>query len=153
MAHLILPTRILSGRIERKGRSFGLNRSVRKNEPLPIRAEFPPAGSEYLGGESDGFVYRTVFAGASLAHSFEMVRLFLQEEGYADVPLPANVEELTCFRIQTRNKQILMFDDNGYIHNPVKILFHKDRRKHKVLILEIYNEASPQHLLRFHRKL
>ncbi|MFM9948208.1 MAG: hypothetical protein ACKV1O_09745 [Saprospiraceae bacterium] len=117
---------------------------------MPLRYEFPPAGLEYLGGESDGYEYRTTFGGASLAHSYEMVRQFLKEEGYTEIPLPANVQELVLFRLPTRNKQILMFEDNGYVHNPVKILFPTDGRKKNVLILCLYNEAAPDHLLRFH---
>ena len=36
-------------------------------EPLvPIRSEVPAAGVEYLGGKSDGWEYRTVFAGGKI---------------------------------------------------------------------------------------
>jgi len=120
---------------------------------MPLREDFPPAGSEYLGGESDGYEYRTVFGGSKLEATYEMVRQFLQEEGYEDIPLPKDAEELKLFRLPTRNKQILMFEDNGYVHNPVKILFPADRRKRSTLILCLYNEADPQHLLKFHRVL
>jgi hypothetical protein len=120
---------------------------------MALREDFPPAGSDYLGGTSDGYVYRTSFAGASLAHSYEMVRQFLKDEGYGDVPLPADAEELKMFRLATRNQQILMFEDNGYVHNPIKILFPNDARQKRSLILEIYNPDSPKHLLRFHRKI
>lgn len=85
--------------------------------------------------------------------TFAMVRQFLAEEGYSDIPLPADVSELLLFRLPTRNKQILLFEDNGYVHNPVKILFPSDRRKRSTLILCLYNEADPQHLLKFHRVL
>lgn len=120
---------------------------------MALREDFPPAGAEYLGGESDGYVYRTVFAGSNLEQSYQMIRQFLQEEGYPDLPLPADVEELKKFRLPTRNKQILLFEDNGYVHNPVKILFPVDARQKRTLILEIYNEAAERHLLRFHRRL
>ncbi len=120
---------------------------------MPLRDDFPPEGSDYLGGSSDGFAYRTTFAGANLAVTFEMIRQFLKEEGFGDVPLPADLEELSKFRLNTRNQQILMFEDNGYAHNPVKILFPQDSRQKRVLILEIYNEKAEQHLLRFHGKL
>ena len=120
---------------------------------MALREDFPPAGAEYLGGESDGYVYRTVFAGSNLEQSYQMIRQFLQEEGYADLPPPADVEELKKFRLPTRNKQILLFEDNGYVHNPVKILFPVDARQKRTLILEIYNEAAERHLLRFHRRL
>lgn len=118
-----------------------------------MRENFPAAGTEYLGGQSDGYVYQSLFGGTSLAVSYEMVRLFLAEEGYADVPVPETVEDLLRFRLPVRNKQILMFEDNGYVHNPVKILFLPDRRKKNTLLLEIYNEKAPRHLLRFHNKL
>ena len=101
---------------------------------MALRDEFPPIGSEYLGGESDGWEYRTTFAGSTLQQSYEMVCQFLEEEGYEEIPLPRNAEELILFRIPTRNKQILMFEDNGYVHNPIKILFQQICEK---------NESSP----------
>ena len=76
------------------------------------------------------------------------------EEGYEDVPLPKDVSELRLFRHPVSNtRQILLFDDNGYCHNPIKILFPLDRRKKKTLYLIIYNENAPDHLLRFHKVL
>lgn len=120
---------------------------------MPLRKEFPEAGSDYLGGECDGNIYRTVFAGSTLAQTYEMVRQFLIEEGYKETPIPKDAAELKRFRLHTRNKQILLFEDNGYIHNPIKILFPTDRRKKKILTLEIYNEEAPNHLLRFHNLL
>jgi hypothetical protein len=120
---------------------------------MSLREEFPSAGSNYMDGESNGYEYRTIFAGSSLKQSFEMVRQFLKEEGYEDVPLPKNAEELSLFRLPTRNKQILLFEDNGYVHNPIKLLFPLDRRKKTTLILCIFNEKDPEHLLKFHRIL
>lgn len=120
---------------------------------MALREEFPEFGSDYLGGESDGYEYRTVFAGARLQQSYDMIRQFLKEEGYGDVPLPKDAQELELFRLPTRNKQILLFEDNGYVHNPIKILFPADRRKRSTLILCIYNEQYPDHLLKFHRVL
>lgn len=120
---------------------------------MGLRADFPAKNTEYLGGTSDGWEYRTVFAGSTLVASYEMLRQFLVEEGYEDLPLPDNAEDLLKFRLTTRNKQILLFEDNGYVHNPIKVLFPIDRRKKRTLILCIYNEQSPEHLLRFHRVL
>lgn len=120
---------------------------------MAMRDDFPEAGSDYMGGECDGYEYRTIFAGTSLEHSFQMIRAFLEEEGYEDIPLPKNAAELELFRLPTRNRQILMFEDNGYVHNPVKILFPPDRRKRTALILSVYNEKDPMHLLKFHRVL
>jgi len=120
---------------------------------MALRKSFPPAGTDYLGGESDGYEYRTVFSGSNLESTYQMVRQFLDEEGYEELPLPRDAEELKLFRLPTRNKQILMFEDNGYVHNPVKILFPPDRRKRTTLILCVFNETDPQHLLKFHRVL
>ncbi|MEY4135497.1 MAG: hypothetical protein ACOYOO_07675 [Saprospiraceae bacterium] len=118
---------------------------------MALRDNFPEPGSDYLGGESDGYEYCTVFSGSTLENSYAMLRQFLKEEGYADIPLPKDAQELSMFRLQTRNRQILMFEDNGYVHNPIKILFPEDRRKRNTLILCVYNENDPLHLLRFHR--
>lgn len=120
---------------------------------MALREEFPPAGSDYMGGESDGWEYKTTFAGSNLENTYEMVRLFLEEEGYEDIPLPKDAKELELFRLQTRNKQILLFEDNGYVHNPIKILFPLDARQKRTLILCLYNEADEQHLVKFHRVL
>lgn len=118
---------------------------------MALRNQFPPKGSDYLGGSSDGYEYRSVFSGSNLELTYEMIRQFLKEEGYKDIPLPKDVEELKLFKLPTRNRQILMFEDNGYVHNPIKILFPKDGRKKKMLILCIYNEQDEKHLLKFHR--
>jgi hypothetical protein len=120
---------------------------------MALRDDFPPAGSDYMGGECDGYEYKTIFAGASLEKSYAMVRQFLREEGYSDIPIPKDAAELALFRLPTRNRQILLFEDNGYAHNPVKILFSADGRKKNMLILCLYNENDPQHLLKFHKRL
>ena len=119
---------------------------------MALRKDFPAADSEYLGGTSDGLVYRTAFSGGTLEQSLEMIRQFLQEEGYAEIPLPANAAELSKFRLATRNRQILLFEDNGYVHNPVKILVPPDPRQKRTLLLEVHNEQAQGHLLRFHRR-
>ena len=128
---------------------------VETPEPAPaephisMREQFPEAGSGYMGGSSDGWEYRSVFAGAKLAHSYEMVKQFLLEEGYGNVPLPATAEQLRLFR-RPRSRQLQLFGEEGYIHNPVKILFPSDPRQRNTLILCIYNEQAEHHLLRFH---
>ena len=116
---------------------------------VPIREQFPLPGVEYLGGTSDGWEYRSVFAGSKLVYTYEMVKQFLREEGYGDVPVPETAEELKLFR-RPRGRQLQLFSERGYIHNPVKILFPNDARQRNVLILCVYNEKEPQHLLRFH---
>lgn len=118
---------------------------------MALRDSFPEKDTEYLGGYSDGYEYKTIFSGSKLVHSYKMIRQFLAEEGYEDLPLPKDATELRKFRLTTRNKQILLFEDNGYVHNPIKILFPNDPRKKSMLTLCIYNESHPQHLLKFHR--
>jgi hypothetical protein len=115
---------------------------------VPMREQFPEAGEDYLGGHSDGWEYRTVFAGSKLAYTYEMVKQFLQEEGYSDVPIPESAEDLRLFR--RPRGQVKLFSDRGYIHNPVKILFSGDPKQRNTLTLCIYNERTPGHLLRFH---
>lgn len=115
-----------------------------------LRDEFPEAGSDYLGGSSDGWEYRTVFAGGSLDRSFEMVRQFLIDEGLGDIPIPASADELRLFRLP-KNRQTFLFLENGYVHNPIKILFPPvGQRARAALILCVYNPAIEGHLLRFH---
>ncbi len=117
---------------------------------VPLRTQFPPAGAAHPGGLSDGWEYRTVFSGSKLAGTYDMVRQFLQEEGYGDVPLPSSVEELRLFRRPPQGAQLQLFGERGYVHNPVKILFPNDPRQRNTLILCVYNEQAPNHLLRFH---
>lgn len=117
---------------------------------MPIRSEFPAAGSNYLDGESDGWEYRTAFAGTSLEASYTMLKAFLKEEGYGELPLPSSAAELDLFRHPTTGNQIPLFQERGYFHNPIKIFFHPHRRKANTLILCIYNEQMAQHLLKFH---
>ena len=114
---------------------------------VPMREQFPPAGSSYLGGTSDGWEYRSAFAGSKLAYTYEMVKQFLREEGYGDVPLPETADDLKLFR-RPRGRQLQLFGERGYVHNPVKILFPQGQRN--TLLLCVYNENAPGHLLRFH---
>ncbi|MEL7220369.1 MAG: hypothetical protein AAGJ93_03555 [Bacteroidota bacterium] len=124
-----------------------------KAHKIPMREAFPAADTTYMGGESDGDMYQSTFAGGSLEDSYRMITAFLEEEGYEGLPLPKDVEELKHFQLNTRNRQVLMFEDNGYVHNPIKILFPLDRRKKSTLILCVYNEEAENHLLRFHNKI
>lgn len=118
---------------------------------MPIRENFPTHEEQYQEGESDGFKYTLAFNGISLDHSYTMIKEFLKEEGYDNIPLPKDIKELRLFRHPvSSNKQFLLFEDNGYCHNPIKIVFPLDRRKKKTLYLIIYNEKAADHLLRFH---
>ena len=115
----------------------------------PMWEQFPAAGTDYMGGSSDGWEYRSVFAGSKLAYTYEMVKQFLREEGYGDVPLPESAEDLRLFR-RPKAPQLQLFGEKGYIHNPIKILFSSDPRQRNTLTLCVYNEKSAGHLLRFH---
>jgi len=118
---------------------------------MPIREEFPEAGSNYMDGESNGWEYKMVFAGTNLEASYKMLCQFLKEEGYGDIPLPKDTEELLLFKYPPIEKQRkLFFDQYGYKHNPIKISFLPLKRQAKVLILHLYNEEAENHLTKFH---
>ncbi|MCX8212710.1 MAG: hypothetical protein OTI34_16770 [Lewinella sp.] len=117
-----------------------------------IRYNFPAAGEETTEGLSDGYCFRITFAAGRLDRTYEMVKVFLQEEGYGDLPLPKNSEELRLFRLPPKLRhQLSLFGDNGYVHNPVKILFPVPAGRRGGLTVELYNEAHPDHLMRFYR--
>ncbi len=118
-----------------------------------IKDDFPIAGSDYEGGISDGWQYQTKFSGTTLNASLSMIKAFLEEEGYGDLPIPQTADELLCFRLATKQEQIVLFGDNGYVHNPIKILFDPSDKLTKRLILCIFNEKAENHLLRFHGKI
>lgn len=113
---------------------------------IPMREQFPEAGSNYLFGSCDGWEYRTTFTGSRLTYAYDMLKQFLVEEGYGDVPIPESVADLKLFK-KSRSLQLQLFAEHGYAHNPIKILFPKQRN---TLILCVYNEQEPGHLLRFH---
>jgi len=117
-----------------------------------IRHAFPAAGDRLEGGISDGYCYRVTFAAGRLKSTFALVRAFLAEHGYEDVPLPRDEDELRLFRLPPKLRhQLSLFGDNGYVHNPVKILFPVPAGRKGGLTLELYNEAVSDHLIRFHR--
>jgi hypothetical protein len=118
-----------------------------------IRSDFPPDGSTYEGGKCDGWQYQVRFAGSNLQATFDMVRTFLEDEGFEDVPIPSDAKELLHFKLPTKRDQILLFGDNGYVHNPIKILFDPNETRNRTLIVCIFNEKAERHLLRFHNKL
>lgn len=120
---------------------------------MSLRTSFPTQAGDYDGGHSDGYCYTTTFTGANLDACLRLIKQYLQDEGYGELPLPKSAEELMRFRIPTRNRQIMMFEDNGYVHNPIKILFPDNPRQTKSLTLAVYDENAENHLLRFHRRL
>ncbi len=129
---------------------------VHIDEPIPIhkiRDSFPSENSHHLGGTSDGRRYRTVFGGTSLEQSYGMLRQFLSEEGYEDLPLPADAAALTLFRHPPGRKAIKLFEEYGYVHYPIKIYFHPHLSKEHTLILYIYHENASDSLLHFHDRL
>lgn len=118
-----------------------------------LRTHFPPAGKKYEGGDSDGYCYRIIFSCGRYETSFSLLREFLREEGFKDLPIPGDTGELLRFRLPPRLRhQLSIFGDNGYVHNPIKILFPVIPGRRGELVLEVYNQAHPEHLLRFHRR-
>lgn len=137
---------------------FGFEEILESEEPreeevpaaphVPMREQFPAAGTDYLGGTSDGWEYRSVFTGSKLSYTYDMIRQFLQDEGYGDIPLPETAEDLRLFR--RPRGQVQLFAERGYVHNPLKILFPPKPLQRGTLILCLYNEKAEKHLLRFH---
>ncbi len=125
-----------------------------EEEPVkPLRHAFPAAGTELHGGRCDGYCFRITFAGVKLERSYAMVRGFLTEHGYGELPLPADVAELRAFRLPPKLRhQLSLFGEDGYVHNPLKILFPPKDGKRGSLLLELYHERAPNHLLRFHQR-
>ncbi len=117
----------------------------------PLRYNFPEAGTRFEGGHSDGYCFRLEFGASRASRNLEMIRAFLQEHGYGKLPIPSDIQELRAFRIARRERrQLQFFCDDGYVHNPIKILFPPPGSKSQSLRLEIYNEQAPKHLLKFH---
>lgn len=123
-------------------------------EPTPrLRDGFPAAGEQTRGGVSDGYCFRITFAAGRLEQTLELLRAFLQEEGYGEIPLPADAGELRKFRLPPKLRhQLSLFGEDGYVHNPVKVLFPPPGGRRGALTLEIHNETAAGHLLRFHRR-
>ena len=122
--------------------------------PATIRRNFPVRGEESEGGVSDGYCFRIAFAAGRQDRSYEMLRAFLDEQGYGGVPVPADVGELRRFRLPPKLRhQLSLFGEDGYVHNPLKILFPPPGGRRGSLLLELYNEKEPGHLLRFHRRM
>ena len=121
---------------------------------LQLRRNFPEAGQVAEGGTSDGYRYRIEFAAGRYEATYGLLVSFLREQGYANVVIPRDYNELKAFRLPAKLRhQLSLFGDDGYVHNPLKILFPKPAGRRGALVLELFNEADPQHLLKFHRKL
>lgn len=117
---------------------------------MPIRDDFPQAGdTDEIGGTSDGFVYTTEFRAATLQQAYDLLLEFLEAEGYDDIPLPLSATELKHWRLPARRRQLRFWEENGYIHNPIKILFSNTRQRN-TLTLKIYDECADDFLMRFH---
>ncbi|MBC6992675.1 hypothetical protein QWY85_02725 [Neolewinella lacunae] len=120
-----------------------------KASAFRIREHFPA-----VGPDCDGHCYRITFAAGRLERTYDMILTFLQEQGYANVPVPGNIQELRKFRLPPKLRhQLSLFGEDGYVHNPIKILFPSPAGRRGELCLELYNEAAPDHLLKFHRRI
>ena len=119
---------------------------------MALRHNFPPYASRALGGESDGLRYRTTFAGSTMADTLEMVRAFLDEEGYGDVPIPAQAEDMLAFLRPAAGRPPSLFEEAEYAHYPVRLILPRTDRRRRQLRVELFNESAPDSLLRFHRR-
>ncbi|CAH1000590.1 hypothetical protein LEM8419_01724 [Neolewinella maritima] len=119
----------------------------------PLRYAFPEAGADTAGGQCDGYCFSILFAAGKLERTYTMVREFLLEHGYGSVPIPADVAELQAFRLPPKLRhQLSLFGVDGYVHNPIKIVFPPRGSKRGSLRVELYDEAAAGHLLRFHQR-
>ncbi len=118
-----------------------------------IRESFPPDGSNYEGGISDGNVYQMRFTGKNNVSTYELLKSFLAEEGFGDVILPSKVEDLLLFKFPPVSTQLSIFGEAGYSQYPIKILFDTKERTTKTFIVSIYNEKAEQSLLRFYNRV
>lgn len=114
-----------------------------------IREAFPPDGSQYEGGLSDGWVYQIKFTGKNNVSTYQLLKSFLIEEGFNDVALPNKAEELLLFKFPPPSAQLSIFNEVGYFQYPIKIFFDPKERITKTFILCIYNERAENSLLRF----
>ncbi len=120
---------------------------------MQIRENFPPYGSEPLGGTSDGLVYSTAFAASNLDATLVLIRAFLDEQGYGDVPIPRTAADMMAFLHPEHGRHPHLFEQPDYAHNPVRLVFPRRDRLRRKIVVELYNESAPEHLLRFHRRL
>ena len=119
---------------------------------MALRHDFPPFGAEVLGGRSDGLVYTTAFGGGSMDDTLAMVRSFLDEEGYGDVVIPGSAAEMLAFLRPEHNRHPHLFERPDYAHFPVRLVLPARDPRRRRLTVELYNEAAPDALLRFHRR-
>lgn len=106
-----------------------------------------------MGGTSDGLIYTTAFAASSLDATLALIRAFLDEQGYPEVPIPRTGTEMLAFLQPEHGRHPHLFEQPDYAHNPVRLVFPRRDRLRRKLVVEIYNESAPEHLLRFHRRL
>jgi hypothetical protein len=148
-----LPASTTEGRVE-DGGTFDPEVPDDFPERTPLRSNFPAAGEQCLGGDSDGYCFTIVFAAGRLERTYDLVREFLREQGFGEVAIPADVAELKAFRLPPKLRhQLSLFGEDGYVHNPLKILFPAQGGKRGALVLKIYREAAEGHLLRFHGRI
>ncbi|MEM8584841.1 MAG: hypothetical protein AAGF87_11255 [Bacteroidota bacterium] len=124
---------------------------VQSSKRTRLRDDFPAAGQSFEGGYSDGYCFKLDFRSSNPDRCLSMIRLFLEEQGYEELPLPVDYAELKRFRLpRSGRKQLHLFADDGYVHNPIKILFPPPKANWRGLRLEVYNEQADRHLVRFH---
>ncbi|MEO0788751.1 MAG: hypothetical protein AAFY36_08820 [Bacteroidota bacterium] len=116
-----------------------------------LRECFPEAGESFEGGLSDGYRFILDFRSSNPDRCLSMIKVFLAEHGFGELPLPKDYAELKLFRLPRKERrQLHLFADDGYVHNPIKILFPPPKSDWRGLRLEIYNEQADRHLVRFH---
>lgn len=103
-----------------------------------FRYNFPKEGVDGF----DGYTYTKIFGGDSLDEAYDKLKEFLENNGYADIPVPNDTDEL-----------YLLFgsdEEESYKHNPISISFSPYNKTE--IWLTLHNEDYPNHLLLFHDK-
>ena len=100
-----------------------------------IKNDFPKERESYKDGTSDGWCYHIDFWADTDEEVLKSVRDFLNEEGYADVPLPT-VERLWLDYLKPVNGA-------RYVWHP--IIIYASEYKTTALELHIYNESHEEH--------
>ncbi|MBK6606089.1 MAG: hypothetical protein IPO06_06295 [Leptospiraceae bacterium] len=103
-----------------------------------FRYNFPKEGVDGF----DGYTYTKIFGGDSLDEAYDKLKEFLENNGYADIPVPNDTDEL-----------YLLFgsdEEESYKHNPISISFSPYNKTE--IWLTLHNEEFPNHLLMFHEQ-
>ena len=103
-----------------------------------IKNNFPKNMEEYKGGKSDGWCFRIDLWAETENKVIEMIKEFLNNEGYSDIPIP-KAERLWWDYLRPDSNGI----EGSFIWYPIQI--YQNSYKKNAVSLFIYNENHPEH--------